>query len=93
MLQVDSANVEANYYIGASYAAKALQLKLPDNALKSDYKKAHEQQKSYYREAEPYLERYKELAPDSKNRWAPLLYKVYLGLNRGKKFAEIEKLL
>lgn len=93
LLQVDSANVEANYYIGASYAAKALQLKLPDNALKSDYKKAHEQQKSYYREAEPYLERYKELAPDSKNRWAPLLYKVYLGLNRGKKFAEIEKLL
>lgn len=93
LLQADSANAEANYYIGASYAAKALQLKLPDNALKSDYKKAHEQQKSYYREAEPYLERYKELAPDSKNRWAPLLYKVYLGLNRGKKFAEIEKLL
>ena len=22
--------------------------------------------------------------------WAPLLYKVYLALNRGKKFAEIE---
>lgn len=93
LLQVDSANVDANYYIGASYVSKALQVKLPDNPLNENYRRARAQQKECYVKAEPFLERYRALAPQSKNRWAPLLYKVYLALNKGTKFAEIEKLL
>lgn len=93
LLQVDSTNVDANYYIGASYVSKALQVVLPDNPTKESYRQARAQQKAYYIKAEPFLERYRALAPQSKNRWAPLLYKVYLALNKGKKFAEIEKLL
>ena len=90
---VDSTNVDDNYYIGASYVSKALQVVLPDNPSKESYRQARAQQKAYYIKAEPFLERYRALAPQSKNRWAPLLYKVYLALNKGKKFAEIEKLL
>lgn len=93
LLKVDSANVEVNYYIGASYAAKALSIELPVNATKTNSRAVYQQQKGYFAQAEPYLERYRKLAPEAKDRWAPLLYKVYLGLNRGAKFSEIEKLL
>ena len=31
--------------------------------------------------------------PKEQKRWAPLLYQVYLVLNRGKKFAEIDNLM
>lgn len=93
LLRVDSANVEADYYIGASLVAKAAEIQLPDNALSKSYEKAMQRQCQYYREAEPYLERYREACPNLKNRWAPLLYKIYLALNEGVKFEEIEKFL
>ena len=43
--------------------------------------------------AETHLEIYRKARPESAARWAPLLYKVYLNLNRGTKFAEIERIL
>ncbi len=91
--RVDTANVEANYYIGASYVAKALQVQLPENAFSDNYRNKYHERTDFYRKAEPYLESYRKQTPNLKTRWAPLLYKVYLALNRGSKFAEIEKLL
>ena len=93
LLQADTANVEAHYYMGASYVSKAVGVKLPDNALTKGYTQALNQQKAYYRKAEYSLERYRSLTPNLQKRWAPLLYKVYLALNEGKKFAEIENML
>ena len=93
LLQADTANVEAHYYMGASYVGKAVGVKLPDNALTKGYTQALNQQKAYYRKAEYSLERYRSLTPNLQKRWAPLLYKVYLALNEGKKFAEIENML
>ena len=72
---------------------KATQVQLPANALSKAYTQALKQQQAYYREAETSLEAYRTLAPNLQKRWAPLLYKVYLALNEGKKFAEIEKIL
>lgn len=46
-----------------------------------------------YRNAMPYLEKYRALAPDQKNKWALPLYTIYLNLNMGKQFDEIDKLL
>ncbi|MBR6945342.1 MAG: hypothetical protein IKH64_05275, partial [Prevotella sp.] len=46
-----------------------------------------------YRKAKPYIEKYRELAPDKKDRWAAALYNVYYNLNMGKEFEEIDKLL
>ena len=85
--------MEAHYYIGASFVGKATQVQLPANALSKAYTQALKQQQAYYREAETSLETYRTLAPNLQKRWAPLLYKVYLALNEGKKFAEIEKIL
>ena len=40
-----------------------------------------------------YMERYRQLAPRQQDKWAPALYKIYLNLNMGKQFDEIDKLL
>lgn len=93
LLADDSTNIEVYYYIGASFVNKAERVQMPDKLLASSYRKALNERKSYYQQAEMSLETYRRLAPDMEKRWAPLLYKVYLALNRGKKFAEIEKLL
>jgi hypothetical protein len=49
--------------------------------------------KDLFRQAMPYLEKYKMLKPDDKDRWAPQLYRLYLTLNLDKKFAEIDTVL
>lgn len=46
-----------------------------------------------YRKALPYLERYRQLAPDMKDRWSRPLYTIYLNLNMGKEFDEIDKII
>lgn len=51
------------------------------------------QMKKYYKCSLPYMERYRELAPDQKDKWAAALYNIYLNLNMGKKFEEIVGIL
>lgn len=46
-----------------------------------------------YRKAKNPFEALRRLSPDDKQKWAPYLYRIYLNLNMGKEFAEIEKLL
>lgn len=47
----------------------------------------------YYKEALPYLEKYRAMRPDRKDKWALPLYTIYLNLNMGKEFDEIDKLM
>lgn len=47
----------------------------------------------YSRRALEPMERVRELAPDNWQRWANPLYRIYLNLNMGKKFEEIDQLL
>lgn len=46
-----------------------------------------------YKKARPYLEEYRKLAPNRKERWAVPLYTIYLNLNMGKEFDEIDRIL
>ena len=46
-----------------------------------------------YRTALPYLEQYRAMAADKIDRWGRPLYRIYLSLNMGDKFDEIDKLL
>lgn len=48
---------------------------------------------NYYKEALPYLEKYRQLHPEKKDKWALPLYTIYLNLNMGKEFDEIDKML
>lgn len=46
-----------------------------------------------YREARPCMEMVRRLQPDRQERWASPLYRIYLNLNLGKEFVEIERVL
>lgn len=46
-----------------------------------------------YRQALPYLEKFRRLAPNQQNKWALPLYTIYLNLNMGKEFDEIDKII
>lgn len=49
--------------------------------------------KQAYQKAKPYMERYRQMMPEEKQKWAPALYRIYLNLNLGRQFDEIDKLL
>ena len=49
--------------------------------------------KQAYLKACPYMEHYRKLMPKEKEKWAPVLYRIYLNLNMGKQFDEIDRLL
>ena len=80
----------ADAYLNAGLAYTNLAVEM-DKVSKSRTKRT--QIKDYYRKAKPYLERYRALAPDQKEKWAHALYNVYLNLNMGKQFAEVDRLL
>ncbi len=93
LLQCDTTQAEAHYYLGVSYVTLADKMQMPERLSSKAYRQALEQRQSFYKKAEPELETYRARKPEAKEQWAPLLYKVYLALNRGSKFAEIERML
>lgn len=46
-----------------------------------------------YETARHYLELYRRMMPNDKDKWAPALYRVYLNLNMGKQFEEIDGII
>lgn len=46
-----------------------------------------------YRKAMSYLEKFRHMMPEEQNKWALPLYTIYLNLNIGDKFDEIDKLI
>ena len=62
-------------------------------ALKLDPRKDKKQLKGLYQKACTSMEKYRELAPAQKQKWGPALYRIYLNLNMGKQFDEIDKIL
>ena len=73
-------------------------LALFDQAVELDKKtqsgsKKYNQILELYRKAMPYVEKYRAMAPDQKDKWALPLYTIYLNLNMGKQFDEIDKLI
>ena len=47
----------------------------------------------FYRQARPCMEKVRQLQPDRQERWASPLYRIYLNLNLGDEFSEIDRLL
>ena len=92
-LAADSTYTDANYYIGMGFYNLGNQITLPASIKNKNYKKLANEQKDYFRKALPYLERYRKASPERMMRWASPLYKIYLILNKGEEFEEIEKIL
>lgn len=84
IIERNDSMADAHYQAGICYMNKALGL----NPLREK-----KQLKKYYQCARHYMERYRQLAPDDQDKWAPVLYRVYLNLNLGRQFDEIDRLL
>lgn len=57
----------------------------PSNKRKEREKQLH----TLYRKCRPYMEKFRELQPNERAKWRPVLYNVYLNLNMGKEFSEL----
>lgn len=79
---------DAYYNAGVAYVNKAFLLEKG----KVDVKQRREI-RQLYQKALPYMERYRTLAPLEKDKWAAALYNIYLKLNMGKQFEEIDQML
>ena len=91
----DTTNVDAYFYVGGSYFNQAVDVeeKITSNINSRDFAVKKRQVTDLYKKAMPYLEKYRVLRAEDKDRWAPMLYRIYLSLNMEKKFTEIENIL
>ena len=88
LLQNDSL-AAPNYNIGYIYYLRAQEsLADKDKSVRQRMKEAQKQ----YKNSLPYMERYRALEPEDVSRWKPILYEIYLNLNMGDKFREINSL-
>ncbi len=83
IITIDSLFAPAYYNAGLSYLKQS---ELLDRKEKK-YKRA------LLNHSRTYLETYRKMAPKEREKWGPLLYQVYFGLNLGKKFSEIDEML
>jgi len=89
IIQQDSTFVDAYLNAGLSYFNQAIKLEKDLREAKKNQKKIL----SLYRSSLPYFERYRQLAPKQKTRWSLPLYTIYLNLNMGKEFDEMNKII
>lgn len=88
LIAVNDTMPEAYFNVATVHLNRALMLENENEPRKNRTKLI-----KLYRDARPYMEAYRKLAPDDKKRWAPALYRVYLNLNMGKQFDEIDRVL
>lgn len=84
VIAINPNQAEAHFNAGTAYLNIALTL---------DERKDKKQLRQIYQKARPYMERYRQLLPHEKEKWGPALYRIYLNLNMGKQFDEIDRLL
>lgn len=86
VLLLDVDNPIVNYNIGYIYYIKAQEVN-------KDYSKSLRQRtkdaQKYYTLCKPFMEKYRKLKPQADTQWKPILYDVYLNLNMGKEFTEL----
>ncbi len=95
IIQSDSTYSGAYYNVGAAYLAKATLLhdKVKSNMSLSEIRNIKREEDKLLRTALPYLEHYRVLNPNAVDWWGRPLYNIYLALNMGDKFEEVEKLI
>lgn len=79
---------EPYFNIATCYLNQALELEK-----KNEPRLYRDKLTALYSKARPQMEQYRKLAPDDQRRWAPALYRIYLHLNMGPQFDEIDRLM
>lgn len=80
---------EAWYNAGMSYFNQAVSI---DKNMKQTSKQKQFMQECYQK-ARLYMEHYRQLTPEQSDRWALPLYTIYLNLNLGEEFDEIDRVV
>ncbi len=93
LLAKDSTVAELYFNVGACYVNLAQSIEEPDRQTPRDKRTLLNKRMQYYHQALPYMEAFRRKSPEEQSRWAPLLYRIYLNLNMGKEFEQIDKLL
>lgn len=93
VLEVDTLNADLHYYVGLSYCVMADSIKLPTSINSKSYRTKSKEKKDYYLKALPHLEQYRNKYPDDVDKWGKMLHDVYWGLNMGKQYDDILKIL
>lgn len=86
---------DAYYNIGLAYFNKAIEIEklmMGNTYTRSKRRSFQEQKEKLYRQSLGYLETFRSIAPEKQKQWAVPLYTIYLNLNMGKEFEEIEKM-
>lgn len=83
--------VDANYYAGLFIMNKLQTIYLPTRIGSKAFERAKNEMKNVCEEARPYLETYRKYSPSQHEKWAPLLYRVYLELNMGPEFEDVSR--
>lgn len=91
----DSTFADAYYNKGISFLNLAViaQERVPVAVGDAKGRAEREKVKGLYQAARPCMEAVRRLEPDNKDRWASPLYRIYLHLNLGKEFDEIDRLM
>lgn len=89
ILAIDDSLADVNYNVGLAYYNKALEI---NNQSGMKLRERTKKVNALYAKCRPYMERYRALMPEEKERWRPILYAIYLNLNLGKEFDEIQRL-
>ncbi len=93
-LQCDSLYADAYFTLGSCWCNQADEMRktLTRKTTAKQLKEDRARTKEYYEQARIYMEKYRTLRPDEK-KWAPVLYDIYLNLNMGKEFEEIDAII
>ena len=84
LIQINDSMAEAHFNAGLACVNMTTTL---------NPKKDKKQVRTLYQQACRHMERYRQLMPAEQMKWAPVLYRIYLNLNMGRQFDEIDKLL
>lgn len=92
-LNIDNTFADAYYMKGIAYLnqATAFSKTMSSDIRSAKFKRDRVRLNSLFQMARGPLETYRTLRPEEKQRWGEPLYTIYLNLNLGKEFSEIEK--
>lgn len=95
VLQREPEHINALYNKAVSYVNEAADFAMTacNDVRNPKCRQDREHLQSLYRNAKQPSEDLRRLRPDAVSSWAPLLYRIYLNLNMGDEFSEIEKVI
>lgn len=95
-IEVSKKVIEVNQKLGDPYYNAGIcyfNLAVEQDKNSHNSRKVKEQVEENYMKALPYLVKYREMEPKEQGKWAFPLYTIYLNLNMGKEFDEIDKVM